>query len=275
MRNKESSLDQNIEACRIAQNRTRVALVTTVISSILVFAALWNSWQGSWSNQRLQLTRDAITLKIWNVQLRDSLTTSTQKDEFDKARSFAILRGIADSSRLVEVHQEMQNILIEEISNIRIPIIGIIFDINDLGIASGLSFIALVLWLRFCLMRQLQNLRLTIKEAASQNQLPYCSGILSMHQLFTITETEEGISQIWKKIPTYLIWLPLLVITLVFGHDIYSYNYGVSISFLNTMIVYVISLIAVIAVSYLTISCYSLLRKIDKVWLSSIMPNTK
>jgi len=272
MNNKELSLNQNIDACRVAQNRTRVTMAVTVSASVLVFAAFWNSWQGSWINKRLHRTNDALELKIWNVHLRDSLKTDELRNRFDKARSFALIRDIADSSHLAEVNRGLQKILTDEVNNIRVPFFGIIFDVNDLGIASGLAFIALLSWLRFCLLREQENLKFTIDEADSQNKLSYCYHVLSMHQLFTLPEIDKQVAAFWRRTPIFLMWLPMLVHTIVFGHDLYSYKYGLTISILNTVIVYVISLISLSVIISLTISCSKLLNAIDKVWVEQIIP---
>src|SRR5206468_12598531 len=48
---------------------------------------------------------------------------------------------------------------------IRVPFFGFSFDVNDLGLLGGIGFLTILVCLRFCLSRELNNLRLSFDVA--------------------------------------------------------------------------------------------------------------
>src|SRR4051794_25498210 len=114
-------LQQYVDAAKEATTRTRQILLVMIVSSILVFAACWNSLEGSWVNQRLVDTRKAVG--------------SSKPGEVPLEQYFKLMW--------------MQRIRAEQVSQIHVPFLGINFDVDDLGMLGGIAFVVLLIWVNY------------------------------------------------------------------------------------------------------------------------------
>jgi hypothetical protein len=150
---------------------------------------------------------------------------------------------------------------------IRVPFFGITFDVNDLGLIGGVSFIILLLLFRFSLGRELDNLVLSFEEAKRDRELPVFYNLLAMRQVLTVppTSRREAVSMI-MVIPKLLSFLPLIVLSIVIAHDFMTYDVGATINVVHTVLLYIFTAALWAFVLISTISCLLVWLKIDAVW---------
>ncbi len=74
----------------------------------------------------------------------------------------------------------------EKVLMIQVPIFGVSFDVNDLSLLGGFSFIIILLWFNFSLWRESMNLKIVFDEARKMGKLGTCYRYLLMRQLLMI-----------------------------------------------------------------------------------------
>jgi hypothetical protein len=163
-------------------------------------------------------------------------------------------------------HQKLLDLRAENVLYIRIPILGVAFDINDLGIFGGLAMAILLLWLRFSLWNERHNLQLCMDEA-NPGDMKAVYRYLSMRQLLTIppslggTEKLEGV---WRWLARGLFSLPALAYGLVVGYDIlFSASLPPTVGLIVDLWIEGFCLLIVAGLSALAIH---LLGDIDSLW---------
>lgn len=158
----------------------------------------------------------------------------------------------------------------EAITYFKIPFFGTNFDINDLIIVSGITFIVILIWLRLSLWTELNSTH-QVFERVDDNELIDCYEYLSMYLVFTIPKTLDsdlkkfGEKQ-WKWIMLLLMALPLITHFLVLANDLFTISKGTSVSIRNTMLGFILGFAALVAITLLTISCLSLTVTINRLW---------
>ena len=261
-------LKEYIEAFTASSRRARYTLLIAIIASVLDFAAFWNSRQGSWVNQRLHLTKIAFVACpfSWSDSVRKSLSPE-DRDLFAQSYSFDTVRHFHSCPQLGGVLKELETIQTEDVNLIRVPFFGIVFDVNDLGILGGLTFVIILLWFRFGLARELDNFKLAIDTARETGQLLPCYRLLEMHQVLSIPPTHRGNDhRFWRYLPLVLFFLPLVMSSVVLVHDAITVKYGWSISHFNTKVLFSVSLLCLAAVVILTFECLRLSREMHRLW---------
>lgn len=268
----ESSIEHYITAGAASASRGRSILIVMITTSILAFSAFWNSRQGSWLNTRLRLAVDAQHWISMKEEDRVKLTAD-QMEYFRPAKEFLEVRGINSVDQLNEMVKRLQAVQSDQVNLIRIPFFGSVFDVNDLGLLGGFSFVILLLWFKFGLSRELQNISLTFNEAKRRNQLKVCYQQLAMQQVLTVPRMlpdEPHHRQIspsfWDKMPKILFILPFGVHSIVFGYDLYSFKFGMSVSQFNTIFNTAFSLLFLVLILILTVNCYTVSREISNEW---------
>ena len=86
----------------------------------------------------------------------------------------------------------LQKIRAEQVGQVQVPVLGISFDVNDLGILGGFAFIVLLTWVNYSLWHHSNNLKLAFDFAreldtkGGQRLLYYTYQNLAMRQVLTI-----------------------------------------------------------------------------------------
>lgn len=201
------------------------------------------------------------------------------------------LRGIKSSASLIKnrliytnaqadtflnalIHSEVNNRL-----SVRIPILGIVFDINDLAIISGAAFNILLFVFWFSLAREKKNIKFIFRTLEDDNadlaQYKKVYQLAAMKQVFHIPPelprkyssrfdltTNHRINNL-----TYpIVLLPLVVNLSIFIYDRFSAHYGNAIDPDLTRLQFWTSLVLVIANALLTVYCTSNWRSINNTW---------
>jgi hypothetical protein len=144
-------LSHYISVFSASAGRVRYVMFILMVLSITIVIAQWNTASNSWVQKRhsrlLALERDTRAMP---EQAADSLVNERTRGRF---KTRAELTETAAAYRLR---------LIDRVFFTDIPGLGITFDINDLGLFSGVAYSLLLMLLVFCLMREHENLYLAL-----------------------------------------------------------------------------------------------------------------
>lgn len=157
-------LQQYAEAVKESTNRTRRILLIMIVASILVLSAFWNTRPEGWVNSRLQ--RAKATDESFGLNKTDP------------------------SPALFWI----QKIRTEQVSQVQVPVLGISFDVNDLGLLGGVTFSVLLIWVNYSLWHHSNNLKLAFgfarhldeKNSEASRFLFHTYQNLAMRQVLTI-----------------------------------------------------------------------------------------
>lgn len=274
----ESDINPYIDATISSGNRGRSILILIITSSILVFSAYWNSRSNSWLNSRIRVVEDAIYWWDFNAQNRvlSDLPEHEKYDNEDRLRrgaEYVQIRDIKDKAQLAELLRGLYALRSEQVNVIRIPFFGTAFDINDLGLLSGFSFVVLLMGFRFSLLRELFNVTLTFNVAKKTNQLEICYQRLAMHQVLHIPKIlpyeyprRQRLLVLWDNLPKLLFLLPVALQLVVFWQDLALFPFAARFYSSVIYISYAFELLFLILILVLTISCFRVANEISKIW---------
>jgi len=280
-----------------ASRRTRWIVVVMVVASILAFIAFWNSRRSCWAFERLTKAHQAAQWCPWSDSLRAKLSDS-QREKFDQSRKWAINAGLwdknidaKDSLAISELNvKEFRRIArvmaskyarsrIDHSMIVKIPFFGIAFDVNDLEIFSGITFVVLLLMLQFGLSRELCNIHLTFDKIAAgihpadENKSEnYAEArnyfqVLAMSQVLTVPPSPEKLAnRLQIYLPKILLITPLSLQFLIFVWDLITFEQGLALSASNTVAVYIIGGICLVFIALLTLRCLRLAFEMDREW---------
>jgi hypothetical protein len=268
----ESSVLQYVKAAASSSDRARTVIIVMVTTSVLVFVGFWNNSGGGWLDQRIELRRDA--LRFFNEPgfdpEKDGSLTPEDQERYKRAKQFisnAKLnpRSPDDKEQLLDEIKELRKVRIEKIRLIQVPFFGAVFDMNDMGIFAGITFIIVLLWFRYSLSRQLSNFRLTFKEAEDKGQLKLCYDLLAMQQVLTVPPIGgQKRQKIWAAIAKVLFFIPLLVQLEQIRLNWATRSYGYVLSEKLTIILLITNAISLLITAILTWQCVSLSLQVDK-----------
>lgn len=278
LRNKSKSeeIKSLINATNIASTRSRKIVLLLVFTSVIAFAAYWNSRPSGWPNQRFQVIN-----KAYEKFILDQITdTSKQKFLYKNGVKMDDKSPFGDTARMRDFLEQRNINTVDELEflkkvyfnikentfSVKIPILGVSFDINDLGLFSGITFSLLLFILWFCLEREWENLQITFKEA-SQVDLKQYYKIMSMSQVFTVPARENrDLNILWLIVPKILYLLPLFTQLLICLNDIATSSVVNSISEPATTTYNLVNIISIVCISVLTITTIVYVVKIDLLW---------
>jgi hypothetical protein len=233
-------------------------MILLVVACVLALVGFVNSLRSGWMLERLQKVSDPN-----NAYVVEKLGKPDLKDTDARYNNFhaAISRGYVENALTV-----------------RVPFFGVAFDINDLGLLGGFGFIVVLTLLRFSIRTEIVSLRLAFKAATKaaeddRKQLETFYDLLAMRQVLTLPHMEDrdiewvaNRSLILRAIPKLICFLPIVVYSLVAGHDYVTRDIGNAINPLHTKILLTYTGLFWAVILALSIWCFLKLRKIDSVW---------
>jgi hypothetical protein len=207
---------QYIQAFSSSSNRVRYVIIVVTVANLFILSQFWSSRPKSWIHARIHAMRDTLETM---EQRRAGANTPLPKA--------AVIRNLMTEDA-VKLHlEQLENAYVSRVVETQIPILGIGFDVNDLGVFGGISFILLLTLLCYCLMRQYENLFLClwkvqdiherdpVESRGSKANLLYHA--LAMAQVFTLPPTLKR----WRPnfvathLAKLLFLLPLMVHALI------------------------------------------------------------
>jgi hypothetical protein len=164
-------------------------------------------------------------------------------------------------------YRDIFKFLVRETYLVRVPVLGIAFDINDLGVFSGLTFIFLLILFWFTLEREEENLRMTFKLAEVHNCVREVYYYLSMGQVLTLPQREAPHKgHLWKYLPKAIYAAPLIVFCTIFVNDLMTSDWGRLLNNRATTFATVSSGIFLIIIFLLTVLCIHRSLRVDRLW---------
>ncbi|MGA9773316.1 MAG: hypothetical protein WBV94_30075 [Blastocatellia bacterium] len=166
-----------VKATNDAAKRTRTITIILVVASGLIFTGWYNSLIWSWPIDRVRRAYDpedstifrSLDLEHRTALLRPNENGTTPTEKFRSDLQVAVSRAYVENVRFI-----------------RIPFVGIAFDVNDLGTIGGIGLIIILVLMRFSLSREIKNLRVSFREAVRHDQLCHFYHALAMTQVFTV-----------------------------------------------------------------------------------------
>jgi hypothetical protein len=269
----ENQFSQMIPLTEKSSQRSRTTVIIMVVASILAFMAFWNSRPESWQNERLNRY---IQLRQFGY-LSDSAKRAVEaKGEPQIIAQFHQLRSefqnvsqyFGKPTYFESYFQIMQRNNLEHVLSVKVPFLGIYFDVNDLGMLGGFGLAMMTILLFLALSREYTNLVFVFRVIANDND-PHRQTMhynqLSMTQVFNIPPTME-ISNFVKGLTLVLYSLPLIVFGLIWLNDLKTISDGFSISWSNTIISTICSTIFLMLILYFTFNNIKNYVKIDRLW---------
>ena len=248
MRDQFLSIEDYLDASSDAAKRTRIIMVSIVVASVLTFAGFLNSLEHNWMLQRIQAAAAPNSPYV-----QKKFPKLTDPATFEKNQEF--------------FYKSLMDAYVANTFTIKVPFFGVTFDVNDLGLLGGLSFLILLLLFRFSLGRELDNLNLSFEQAKKDKELPTFYNLLAMRQVLTVPPTagRESVT-LMMIIPKLLSFLPFIVLSVVIAHDLRTYDIGAAISQIHTLLLYIVTAALWAFVVIVSISCMMVWLKIDAVW---------
>ena len=209
-------LHDHLEAAIESSARSRRILILLIAGSILVFVGFWNSRDASWITTHLRWAAEI------EAQLKKPPVGRLSEEQVSiNARADAYqIKNEADAKHF---HQHLLELMAEHVMYLRIPILGLAFDINDLGTFSGLTFVVLLLWARFALWHEWNNLRLCFDESKPEDRHAVYR-YLQMRQVLTIPpplyRQDARERKLWDRLARGLFLMPAVVYSIVSIDDL-------------------------------------------------------
>lgn len=283
----KEKLRNYIEAAGESSRRSRTFSVILITASILFFMAFWNSAEWSWNKHRMKIYEDVI--KFWPLDKEDKDFKKLHKNDeslykrYKKAKKFAkekfhydhsIYKGkendIENFRQIVMLKlSALQDIRSGGVINIEVPFFGTSFDINDLGIFSGITFFIILLMLGYSLSREHENIAFFTNEIDDIESKHYYYSMLATKQVLTVPPKElsqERFWKIWKIMPRILVWVPVIINFSIVFNDCITIKIGENVSCFRAWLGVFLGGTFFIIVFLIAYRCNKIWKTIDKEW---------
>jgi len=268
----DPSIQQICEASNATSGSTRSVLYVLVLVNILALITVINTHKYNWTQARIAYWHNNIT------QNRRDLKAC--KD------------SIAMQDTLMLNQKRLDNLLrnqVESYQTVRIPVLGNAFDVNNLGIVSGITFLVLLIILQFTLAREINNLKIALNAISERytdfaNEKEFGSVLvlkpeedrdsflvsinytrrqhhydfLSMNEVFNLPplkNSDYNYSSITHKIVMHMFWFPFFVYALILINDLTTIRNGLEITPGYTIITFLLSVLFGIWIAWLSYIC--------------------
>lgn len=247
----QHEFDKLVDSFVVASDRVRNIMLLSVVTSIVVFAAYRNAMPNGWFESRVETARICARNKLWQPNTKARLAQQcgigkivapvapvVPSDRFvdkckDVSRAFDWLNQTRrDEKSFNNFHAKLEEERLTEIQMVKVPLLGIEFDVNDLGFLSSIGLCAIALVLCFAMARHHENLylclwkirRLAEREGRyndGNSQANFLYHILAMAQVFNTPPTVNHWKRLWPKrlLATPLFFLPILAQYFVVRND--------------------------------------------------------
>jgi len=204
--------------------------------------ALWHETPFAWSSARTRLAQAVL----WQLDCTGSHPEGTPSiappdhddchyltafgaEDLERAKKY-IVEAQANPMTAKDRLDSLIKSQIDREVYVTVPLLGVGFDINDLSLLAGVTFLFLLLWFRFSLWREEENVRILFQESPKE-LLPDVYTQLAMSQVLTVPphgdKSNEGF---WDALPSVLFWTPVAVQFLICVNDLVSLGKGLVIN---------------------------------------------
>lgn len=249
-----------LDATGDSAKRSRNITIAIVIACVLVFTGLLNSLQSNWMLNRIKASSRPDSTYIKNKIGDPPPGWELQKSDHPSVRYYDF--------RYREFVSALSKSYVDSAMLVRVPFFGIAVDVNDLGLVGGIGFVILLIWYRFSLSREVDNLRLSFSEAKSLGQLKEFYNLLAMRQVFTVPKTDHikrTFLLLW--FPKLICWMPVILHSSVTAYDIGGTpDIGQELSHARFAVLVVAELSIACLLIILAVMATQRQRRIDRIW---------
>jgi hypothetical protein len=283
---RDASLDfqDYLDAAGDAAKRTRTVTIVLVVASVLTFVGFLNSLPNGWIAERLKtLGKAGVALNkkpdSWDEEdkkslayLKEKLGPIPERYADPKKQDVETHEYEQYKDQYKELYVAMVRTYADNTFTIRVPFFGIGFDINYLGLLSGLGFVIILTLFRFCITRELDNVKLSFQVAKKRTALWEFYHLLAMRQVLTIPPMEiERKFKLWSfiiaTIPKLICFLPFVIYAFLTWNDVRtSHPVGENISKTLTDRSLYSDYFFLLLILLFTVACYWRWTRVDKVW---------
>ena len=270
----DNSIQEICETSNSSSSTTRSVLYVLVIVNVMALVSVLNSHKYNWSYNRIEGLKDSISF-----YKKDTAIELAEKKEK------SILK-------LLILTKQLENTIRSDIDNfqtVRIPLFGNTFDVNNLGVVSGITFCILLVFLRFTLAREINNLKIALSSISERyietankedfivlldlmyanNQTNALKAInftrrqhhyhyLSMNEIFNLPPLKYSVfdySSNTHKVLMKIFWFPFVIYVIILLNDLITINYGLAVSPIHTGICFGLSIVFLFLIMVLSKSC--------------------
>lgn len=249
------TLEDYIKETKEAGIRARQIVFLLSLASILSFMAYWNSRSNAWSQSRLEFIESAL----------ECYQTYSKNCDNELIQKYIKEHG--------KIHLDNRNDIFRQLNResylVRVPILGIAFDINDLGVFSGFTFTFLLLLFWFSLEREEENLHMVFEMAVKEGKLLETYNYLSMSQVLTLPQREyTATGEMWKYVPKLIYLTPFIVYVIIFINDFQTIGLGFRINEKATVTALLLTVLLLSVITILSFLCLHRSFRVDKLWKS-------
>jgi hypothetical protein len=243
----EFDIKEHASACSKWSADTSKVLRGALVFSVLVLGISWNLRPSNWLDGRIRFYKSAL-----------ERGASGQGDILLRRYSVAEIR------HRVEYLEELQL----KRASFHAPVVDLDFDINDLGVISGVTFLAFMLWLRICLLREELTLNLAFERARRAEQLQPFYELATISQAPLILRRRRALL-FWSYAPVIAYSFPLLAQVYLTDHDYQTYYYGRLFFGISASQALFIAILSVVGLLVITTSCGMAVRRLHILWLAA------
>jgi len=177
----DCEINHHVAMMATSSNRGRFVMVAIVITSILILIGYRNSQQDGWTNSRLRLAQIALECRIFELNPEDRMAIQERAkkcldgdvERVNLAGKWAAKRRLRDEDMIKQRIHILEEIQVDRIYTMQIPFLNVHFDVNDLGLLSGITLNVLVAMLLFALSREHENLFLALWKVRDYQKIEY------------------------------------------------------------------------------------------------------
>lgn len=295
-----------------ASKRCRWILFIMQITVVLVLAGIWQQADSNWLQLRLNTAQSAVKFLTCSPEQayrpedgypRDKISQlgaqSNSRNREDLDDSFLCSKDKPLAEKEIKQAQkylktwhyslaqakknvaDLQQMVATRALGVSVPVLGIVFDINDLSVMAGITFAILLSWFSFALRRQDDDIRklFELAEKADEEEndqkksdLKMAYDLLAMTQVLTIPpgssvdSRDVSFLRRLSRLPNLIMWTAVLTQLIVLIDDIATMkrgdDLGVMVSHLETAIASCFSAY----ILYRTVQCFRLMGKTYQQW---------
>ncbi len=271
-------IEDYLDASGDASRRSRGMILVIAVASILAFAGLLNSLESSWMRERVMKLHEVRGVNVPELDSDTELGRYVAHFVGDIPRD-ADQKAIPYNGGSVEWQLYMnrykafcdavERAFVDNSMTVRVPFLGIGFDVNDLSLLSSVGFVIILASYRFFLSREVDNLRISFTEAkaAGVHKLDEFYKLLAMRQVFTVpTGTFVTRGSFLRVAPKVITWLPFAVLIAIIANDVHTVWVAHHLGRKRFYLSMICACSAGIFLAWLSYAITQRLRLMDQIW---------
>lgn len=272
----ENTLLAIISQAAKSVKRVRTTLLVAVFGSVFVFICAYNTFSWGWMSSSMEYNSHLYT---WCKQKEGDLDKESEKklpsveeselyNKFEE--DFKKNPRMCTDFLLIAGSVKGKNYLSRKYINI--PFSTIVFDVNDLGIFSGVFFclVMLVLWYNLGLKyTNLYTALNTIEDYVPNGNKKNYFDLLSMSQIISMPDNNNKKKKgfdILVLIPYLLFAFPFITYLIIFINDACTLERVMSMNLMLTIASFTMAGAMLVILLVLVIGCIRLDKKTDHLW---------